>query len=175
MHALAGKHPVDGRQKTGAPRVHPVRSPPGSRNLQAKTPAPACAPKPSTPGGPWAPARRSPGRPPGARIRHPASRYDVGNVLTTDGACTRPAHGWRGRAGWCGYGQGLREGDELDVEAAAPAGTSQMPLRTYPPGEAAGYKVLEEWTRLGLGSAMVPRSKAHLARRPAPAAAEPGP
>ncbi|MET8567670.1 LysR family transcriptional regulator [Streptomyces sp. NPDC004783] len=33
-----------------------------------------------------------------------------------------------------------------------------MPLRTYP-GEAAGYQVLEDWTRLGLGSAMVPRSK----------------
>ncbi|MGX1541209.1 LysR family transcriptional regulator [Streptomyces adustus] len=34
----------------------------------------------------------------------------------------------------------------------------EMPLRTYP-GEAAGYQVLEDWTRLGLGSAMVPRSK----------------
>ncbi|GAB2820048.1 LysR family transcriptional regulator [Streptomyces daliensis] len=34
----------------------------------------------------------------------------------------------------------------------------EMPLRTYP-GEAAGYQVLEEWTKLGLGSAMVPRSK----------------
>ncbi|MET4658877.1 DNA-binding transcriptional LysR family regulator [Streptomyces sp. PvP037] len=34
----------------------------------------------------------------------------------------------------------------------------EMPLRTYP-GEAAGYQVLEDWTKLGLGSAMVPRSK----------------
>ncbi|MDP9850058.1 LysR family transcriptional regulator [Streptosporangium lutulentum] len=34
----------------------------------------------------------------------------------------------------------------------------EMPLRTYP-GEAASYSVLEEWTQLGLGSAMVPRSK----------------
>ncbi|MFE2883970.1 LysR family transcriptional regulator [Streptomyces sp. NPDC059272] len=34
----------------------------------------------------------------------------------------------------------------------------EMPLRTYP-GEAASYQVLEDWTRLGLGSAMVPRSK----------------
>ncbi|MGW0819087.1 LysR family transcriptional regulator [Streptomyces viridiviolaceus] len=34
----------------------------------------------------------------------------------------------------------------------------EMPLRTYP-GEAAGYQVLEDWTRLGLGSALVPRSK----------------
>ncbi|MEV0538002.1 LysR family transcriptional regulator [Kitasatospora sp. NPDC050463] len=33
-----------------------------------------------------------------------------------------------------------------------------MPLRTYP-GEAASYRVLEDWTKLGLGSAMVPRSK----------------
>ncbi|MFG2949625.1 LysR family transcriptional regulator [Streptomyces adustus] len=34
----------------------------------------------------------------------------------------------------------------------------EMPLRTYP-GEAASYQVLEDWTKLGLGSAMVPRSK----------------
>ncbi|MGW7692666.1 LysR family transcriptional regulator [Streptomyces asiaticus] len=34
----------------------------------------------------------------------------------------------------------------------------EMPLRTYP-GEAAGYQVLEDWTKLGLGSAMIPRSK----------------
>ncbi|KRV48341.1 LysR family transcriptional regulator [Wenjunlia vitaminophila] len=34
----------------------------------------------------------------------------------------------------------------------------QVPLRTYP-GEAASYRVLEDWTKLGLGSAMVPRSK----------------
>ncbi|MGD3112574.1 LysR family transcriptional regulator [Streptomyces sp. YGL11-2] len=35
---------------------------------------------------------------------------------------------------------------------------NEMPLRTYP-GEAASYQVLEDWTKLGLGSAMVPRSK----------------
>ncbi|MGW0794605.1 LysR family transcriptional regulator [Streptomyces sp. NPDC002692] len=34
----------------------------------------------------------------------------------------------------------------------------EVPLRTYP-GEAAGYQVLEDWANLGLGSAMVPRSK----------------
>ncbi|WP_369199509.1 LysR family transcriptional regulator [Streptomyces sp. PU-14G] len=33
-----------------------------------------------------------------------------------------------------------------------------MPLHTYP-GEAASYRVLEDWAKLGLGSAMVPRSK----------------
>ena len=37
-------------------------------------------------------------------------------------------------------------------------GSRGLPLRTYP-GEAASYGVLEEWTKLGLGSAMVPRSK----------------
>jgi DNA-binding transcriptional LysR family regulator len=34
----------------------------------------------------------------------------------------------------------------------------EMPLRTYP-GEAAGYQVLEDWAKLGLGSALLPRSK----------------
>ncbi|MFG2375323.1 LysR family transcriptional regulator [Streptomyces sp. NPDC048504] len=34
----------------------------------------------------------------------------------------------------------------------------EMPLNTYA-GEAASYQVLEDWTKLGLGSAMVPRSK----------------
>ncbi|MCW8375969.1 LysR family transcriptional regulator [Streptomyces justiciae] len=34
----------------------------------------------------------------------------------------------------------------------------EMPLSTYA-GEAASYQVLEDWTKLGLGSAMVPRSK----------------
>ncbi|MGW0579906.1 LysR family transcriptional regulator [Streptomyces sp. NPDC002920] len=36
--------------------------------------------------------------------------------------------------------------------------THEMPLHAYP-GEAASYQVLEDWTKLGLGSAMVPRSK----------------
>ncbi|MGW2173372.1 LysR family transcriptional regulator [Streptomyces sp. NPDC001705] len=35
---------------------------------------------------------------------------------------------------------------------------NDMPLQTYA-GEAASYQVLEDWTQLGLGSAMVPRSK----------------
>ncbi|MGW0708372.1 LysR family transcriptional regulator [Streptomyces sp. NPDC002643] len=35
---------------------------------------------------------------------------------------------------------------------------NELPLHTYP-GEAASYQGLEDWTRLGLGSAMVPRSK----------------
>jgi DNA-binding transcriptional LysR family regulator len=33
-----------------------------------------------------------------------------------------------------------------------------IPMRRYP-GEAASYQVLEEWTALGLGSALLPRSK----------------
>lgn len=33
-----------------------------------------------------------------------------------------------------------------------------LPLRTYP-GEAASYRVLEEWPKLGLGLALLPRSK----------------
>lgn len=35
----------------------------------------------------------------------------------------------------------------------------ELPLCTYP-GEAASYNVLHDWAKLGLGSAMVPRSKA---------------
>ncbi|MFF6994613.1 LysR family transcriptional regulator [Streptomyces sp. NPDC008313] len=35
---------------------------------------------------------------------------------------------------------------------------NEVPLHTYP-GEAASYRVLEEWAGLGLGSAMIPRSR----------------
>ncbi|RCG20402.1 LysR family transcriptional regulator [Streptomyces reniochalinae] len=35
---------------------------------------------------------------------------------------------------------------------------NDVPLRTYP-GEAASYRVLEEWAGLGLGSAMLPQSR----------------
>ncbi|HLR28918.1 MAG TPA: LysR family transcriptional regulator [Ruania sp.] len=34
----------------------------------------------------------------------------------------------------------------------------ELPVRTYP-GEASSYRVLEEWSRLGLGSAMLPAAK----------------
>jgi len=37
-------------------------------------------------------------------------------------------------------------------------GTHDLPLRLYP-GEASSYRVLEEWSNLGLGSAMLPQSK----------------
>ncbi|MGW4334868.1 LysR family transcriptional regulator [Rhodococcus koreensis] len=36
--------------------------------------------------------------------------------------------------------------------------THDLPLHTYP-GEAASYRVLEQWANLGLGSAILPRSK----------------
>ncbi|MER6526229.1 LysR substrate-binding domain-containing protein [Streptomyces sp. NPDC001508] len=35
---------------------------------------------------------------------------------------------------------------------------NEVPLRAYP-GEAASYRVLEEWAGLGLGSALIPRSR----------------
>ncbi|MFI0088422.1 LysR family transcriptional regulator [Streptomyces bobili] len=35
---------------------------------------------------------------------------------------------------------------------------NDLPLRTYP-GEAASYRVLDEWARLGVGAALLPRSK----------------
>jgi DNA-binding transcriptional LysR family regulator len=35
---------------------------------------------------------------------------------------------------------------------------SDLPLRTYP-GEAASFRVLDEWARMGVGAALLPRSK----------------
>ena len=52
-------------------RLTPARVRRGFRNLHAKTPRPAGAPKPTTPG---------PGRPPGSRNRRPATRHDVGKT-----------------------------------------------------------------------------------------------
>lgn len=45
-----------------------------------------------------------------------------------------------------------------------------LPLRAYP-GEALSYRVLEEWAGLGLGSALVPRSKLSAVDTPPPAPA----
>ena len=50
----------------------------------------------------------------------------------------------------------------------------ELPLRTYA-GEAASYGVLQEWAKLGLGSAMVPRSKLTSPDLPHRTADEPGP
>jgi hypothetical protein len=65
----------------------PARVRRGFRNLHAKTPSPARAPKPATPG---------PGRPPGSKNRRLAPRHDVGRVLATGEAHTRPAHHKKG-------------------------------------------------------------------------------
>lgn len=64
-------------------RLTPARVRRGFRNLRTKTGTPTGAPKPSRPG---------PGRPPGSKNRHPAPRHDVGRVLATGEAYTRPAH-----------------------------------------------------------------------------------
>jgi DDE superfamily endonuclease len=55
-----------------AERLTPARVRRGFRRLRAKTIQPASAPKPTHPG---------PGRPPGAKNRHPAPRHDVGKTV----------------------------------------------------------------------------------------------
>jgi hypothetical protein len=54
-------------------RLTPARVRRGFRRLRTKTPSPASAPKPAHPG---------PGRPPGLRNTHRATRYDVGKIVT---------------------------------------------------------------------------------------------
>jgi hypothetical protein len=56
-------------------RLTPARVRRGFRNLRAKTPIPASAPKPAHPG---------PGRPPGSKNSRPAPHYDVGKTVTRD-------------------------------------------------------------------------------------------
>ncbi len=68
-------------------RLTPARVRRGFRNLRAKTPSPAGAPKPSRPG---------PGRPPGSKNQAPAQRHDVGRVLATGQAYKRPTHHKKG-------------------------------------------------------------------------------
>jgi hypothetical protein len=68
-------------------RLTPARVRRGFRNLRAKIPSPARAPKPSRPG---------PGRPQGSKNRRPAPRHDVGRVLATGEAYRRPAHQKKG-------------------------------------------------------------------------------
>lgn len=60
-------------------------TPPGSqglRNRWTKTGSPASSPKPYRPG---------PGQPPGSKNRRPATRHDLGKVLATGEAYSRPA------------------------------------------------------------------------------------
>jgi hypothetical protein len=68
-------------------RLTPARVRRGFRNLHAKTPSPAGAPKPSRPG---------PGRPPGSKNHRPAIHHDVGRVLATGQAYNRPSHHQKG-------------------------------------------------------------------------------
>ena len=58
-------------------RLTPARVRRGFRHLCAKTDQPASAPKPTRPG---------PGRPPGVKNRHQATRHDVGKTVTRDAA-----------------------------------------------------------------------------------------
>jgi DDE superfamily endonuclease len=58
-----------------ADRLTPARVRRGFRHLRQKVLQPARAPKPSRPG---------PGRPPGAKNRHPATRYDIGKTIKRD-------------------------------------------------------------------------------------------
>lgn len=64
-------------------KLTPARVRRGFRNLCTKVGSPAGAPKPSRPG---------PGRPAGSKNRRPATRHDVGRVLATGEAFSRPAH-----------------------------------------------------------------------------------
>jgi hypothetical protein len=64
-------------------RLTPARVRRGFRNLYTKTGSPTGAPKPSRPG---------PGRPLGSKNRYPAIRHDVGRVLATGQAYSRPTH-----------------------------------------------------------------------------------
>ncbi len=64
-------------------KLTPARVRRGFRNLCTKTGSPAGAPKPSRPG---------PGRPPDSKNRRPAARLDVGRVLATGEAYSRPSH-----------------------------------------------------------------------------------
>ncbi|MFG2463824.1 NF041680 family putative transposase [Streptomyces sp. NPDC048523] len=71
----------------GPNRLTPARVHRGFRNLRAKMASPARAPKPSRPG---------PGRPPGSKNRRAATRQEIGRVLATGEAFTRPAHHKKG-------------------------------------------------------------------------------
>lgn len=68
-------------------RLTPARVRRGFRNIHAKTARPATAPKPVRPG---------PGRPLGRKNHVIAQRCDVGRVLATGQAYTRPAHHKKG-------------------------------------------------------------------------------
>lgn len=68
-------------------RLTPARVRRGFRNIHPNTARPAAAPKPTRPG---------PGRPAGSKNRATAQRFNVGLVLATGQAHTRPAHHKKG-------------------------------------------------------------------------------
>ncbi len=68
-------------------KLTPARVRRGFRNLHTKTPLPVEAQKPTRPG---------PGRPPGHKNQRPAARYEVGRILATGEAYTRPTHDKKG-------------------------------------------------------------------------------
>ena len=68
-----------GRRPAPPGRLTPARVRRGFRNIRPTTLLPARAPKPSRPG---------PGRPPGSRNRHPATRHDVGKTVKRDRTIT---------------------------------------------------------------------------------------
>ncbi len=75
-------------EKPAAPqKLTPARVRRGFRNIRAKTSSPAAAPKPTHPG---------PGRPSGSKNSHRAARPDVGRILATGEAYTRPEHHKKG-------------------------------------------------------------------------------
>ena len=63
-------------------RLTPARVRRGFRNIRQMLPCPASAPKPGKPG---------PGRPPGSKNRHPATRHDVGKTVKRDQPSKKPA------------------------------------------------------------------------------------
>jgi DDE superfamily endonuclease len=68
-------------------RLTPARVRRGFRNIRAKIPSPAGAPKPSRPG---------PGRPRGSKNQKSIPRHDVGRILATGEAYKRPTHHKKG-------------------------------------------------------------------------------
>ncbi|WP_424644755.1 hypothetical protein [Embleya sp. AB8] len=75
-------------EKPAAPgRLTPARVRRGFRNLHPTVLRPAGAPKPS---------RAGPGRPKGSKNRTRAARFDVGRIVKTGEAYTRPSHHQKG-------------------------------------------------------------------------------
>lgn len=118
------RHYRTGWEKPAEPeRLTPARVRRGFRNLRTKVGNPAAAPKPSQPG---------PGRPPGLRNRHPATRHDVHIVTTTTTRKPKPktpAHDERvknqAKPGWMPH---LGECSRGAAQTATPLARSPAPI-----------------------------------------------